>query len=70
MWSVTSVVNIVIMAASMVLCRVMSWETKKQKKSLARSEPLLVLPINPTPYLYSNIGLEMVRDQNESCAFR
>jgi len=37
-WSVMGVANILIMATSAIMCRVMSWETKKQKRGLARSE--------------------------------
>ena len=37
-WSAMGAVNMVVLAASAIVCRIMSWEAKKQKKGLVRSE--------------------------------
>lgn len=38
LWAAMSAANIVVLAASAIVCRLMSWESKKQKRGLARSE--------------------------------
>ena len=37
-WSAMGAVNMIVLAASAIICRIMSWEAKKQKKGLVRSE--------------------------------
>jgi hypothetical protein len=38
LWPVMGVANILILAASAIVVRVIAWETKKQKRGLARRE--------------------------------